>query len=60
MRISHYFKFMFYLDLPNRPRKMSPENRLQRLVFAKRAPLEKSLSLPDVQNNAKKRERMLA
>ncbi|XP_019771051.2 NADPH oxidase 5 isoform X2 [Dendroctonus ponderosae] len=47
-------------DLPNKPRKMSPENRLQRLVFAKRAPLEKSLSLPDVQNNAKKRERMLA
>ncbi|KAL1512799.1 hypothetical protein ABEB36_002327 [Hypothenemus hampei] len=44
----------------NRPKRMSPENRLQRLVFAKRAPLEKSLSLPDVQNNAKKRERILA
>lgn len=36
-----------------------PENRLQRLIFAKRAPLEKSLSLPDVQYSAKKRERML-
>ncbi|XP_066245724.1 NADPH oxidase 5 isoform X1 [Euwallacea similis] len=47
-------------DSSNRPRRMSPEHRLQRLVFAKRAPLEKSLSLPDVQNNAKKRERMLA
>jgi len=39
---------------------LSPESRLQRLVFAKRAPLEKSLSLPDVQTNVKKRERLLA
>ncbi|CAH1124314.1 unnamed protein product [Ceutorhynchus assimilis] len=47
-------------SIDNRPKRLSPENRLQRLIFAKRAPLEKSLSLPDVQNNAKKRERMLA
>ncbi|XP_050305865.1 NADPH oxidase 5 [Anthonomus grandis grandis] len=47
-------------EMPNRGRRMSPEHRLQRLVFSKRAPLEKSLSLPDVQTNAKKRERMLA
>ncbi|XP_060534326.1 NADPH oxidase 5 isoform X2 [Cylas formicarius] len=47
-------------DIASRSRKMSPENRLQRLLFAKRAPLEKSLSMPDMQNHAKKRERILA
>ncbi|KAF7267617.1 hypothetical protein GWI33_019109 [Rhynchophorus ferrugineus] len=47
-------------DCNNRSKRIIPDKRLQRLLFSKRAPLEKSLSLPDVQNNVKKRERILA
>ncbi|CAG9862830.1 unnamed protein product [Phyllotreta striolata] len=46
-------------DTPNPPRKIPTENRLQRLIFAHKVPLEKSLSMPDMQNKAKKRERMM-
>ncbi|KAJ8928441.1 hypothetical protein NQ314_019030, partial [Rhamnusium bicolor] len=51
-------------DLPNsRPRTLmlSPENKFHRLIFtATKAPLEKSLSMPDMQTKRKKRERLLA
>ncbi|KAG5871550.1 hypothetical protein JTB14_011317 [Gonioctena quinquepunctata] len=40
-------------------RKLTPEKRLHRLLFANKAPLEKSLSMPDMQTKAKKRERLL-
>ncbi|CAG9835415.1 unnamed protein product, partial [Diabrotica balteata] len=47
-------------DLPNsRPRKLSPENRLHRFLFTNKAPLEKSLSMPDMQTKAKRRERLM-
>ncbi|KAJ8982927.1 hypothetical protein NQ317_004583 [Molorchus minor] len=46
-------------DLPNsRPKKMTQE-RLHRILFMEKAPLAKSLSMPDMQTKAKKRERML-
>lgn len=40
-------------------RKLTPEKRLNMLMF-KKAPLEKSLSMPDIQNRLKKRERLMA
>lgn len=40
-------------------RKLTPEKRLNVLLF-KKAPLEKSLSMPDMQNRLKKRERLMA
>ncbi|KAL3286019.1 hypothetical protein HHI36_000532 [Cryptolaemus montrouzieri] len=43
-----------------RPRKLTPEKRLQRLLLASKVPLEKSLSLPDMQNKVKNKERLLA
>ncbi|XP_056645958.1 NADPH oxidase 5 isoform X1 [Diorhabda sublineata] len=47
-------------DLPlARSRKLSSEKRLHRLLFTNKAPLEKSLSMPDMQTKAKKRERMM-
>ncbi|XP_055379430.1 uncharacterized protein LOC129610760 isoform X2 [Condylostylus longicornis] len=39
-------------------RKLTPEKKLQNLLFHK-APLEKSLSMPDVTTRMKKRERMM-
>ncbi|XP_074037293.1 NADPH oxidase isoform X2 [Leptinotarsa decemlineata] len=42
-----------------KPRKLTPEKRLHRLLFTNKAPLEKSLSMPDMQTKAKKRERLL-
>ncbi|KAJ8925948.1 hypothetical protein NQ315_009801, partial [Exocentrus adspersus] len=50
-------------DLPNsRPTKLIPEAKFHRLLFpnTNKVPLEKSLSMPDMQTKAKKRERMLA
>ncbi|XP_045461304.1 NADPH oxidase 5 isoform X2 [Harmonia axyridis] len=44
----------------NRPRRLTPEKRLQRLLMATKVPLEKSLSLPDMQKKAKNKERKLA
>ncbi|XP_065168987.1 NADPH oxidase 5 isoform X2 [Atheta coriaria] len=41
-------------------RKLTPEKKLHKLLFTNKAPLEKSLSMPDIQNKAKKRERLLA
>ncbi|KAK9869219.1 hypothetical protein WA026_002969 [Henosepilachna vigintioctopunctata] len=43
-----------------RPRKLTPEKKLQRLLLASKVPLEKSLSLPDMQNKAKNKERLQA
>ncbi|XP_037046426.1 NADPH oxidase 5 isoform X2 [Bradysia coprophila] len=40
-------------------RKLTPEKRLNMMLF-KKAPLEKSLSMPDMQNRLKKRERLMA
>lgn len=40
-------------------RKLTPDKRLNMLLF-KKAPLEKSLSMPDMQNRLKKRERLMA
>lgn len=42
-----------------RPRKTTPEKRLHKLLFANKVPLEKSLSMPDIQTKAKKRERLM-
>ncbi len=39
-------------------RKLTPEKRLNLLL--KKAPFEKSLSMPDVQTRLKKRERLVA
>lgn len=50
------------LDVEEKPvpkRKLTPEKRLNMLLF-KKAPLEKSLSMPDMQNRLKKRERLMA
>ncbi|XP_044745460.1 NADPH oxidase 5 isoform X2 [Coccinella septempunctata] len=44
----------------NRGRRLTPEKRLQRLLMASKVPLEKSLSLPDMQKKAKNKERILA
>ncbi|XP_063908421.1 NADPH oxidase 5 isoform X3 [Zophobas morio] len=43
----------------NRPKRPNSEKKLHRLLFADKAPLEKSLSMPDIQTKAKKRERLL-
>lgn len=42
-----------------RPKKTTSDKKLHRLLFADKAPLEKSLSMPDIQTKAKKRERLL-
>lgn len=47
------------LNYPVLPKSMSPEKRLQMLLFNQKVPLEKSLSMPDIQTKAKKRERLL-
>lgn len=47
------------LNRPEIQRKISPEKRLQLLLFHQKAPLEKSLSMPDIQTKAKKKERLL-
>lgn len=42
-------------------RKLTPEKKLHKLLFTgnQKTPLEKSLSMPDIQTKAKKRERLL-
>lgn len=45
------------LDEPKR--KVTPEHNLHKLLFQQKVPLEKSLSMPDMQNKVKKRERMM-
>lgn len=48
------------LEMETKQRKLSPDKKLQKLLFANsKAPLEKSLSMPDIQTKAKKRERLL-
>ncbi|XP_044264795.1 NADPH oxidase 5 isoform X3 [Tribolium madens] len=42
-----------------RPKKVTSDKKLHRLLFTEKAPLEKSLSMPDIQTKAKKRERLL-
>ncbi|GAB0100610.1 uncharacterized protein DMENIID0001_166720 [Sergentomyia squamirostris] len=47
---------------PTRPpvgRKLTPEKNLRMMLFNNKAPLEKSLSMPDVNNRLKKRERLM-
>ncbi|XP_055700750.1 NADPH oxidase 5 [Phlebotomus papatasi] len=44
---------------PAVPRKLTPEKNLRMLLFNNKAPLEKSLSMPDVNNRVKKRERLM-
>lgn len=39
--------------------KSNAENKLHKLLFQSKAPLAKSLSMPDMQNKVKKRERMM-
>ncbi|KAF5289871.1 hypothetical protein FQR65_LT02005, partial [Abscondita terminalis] len=43
-----------------RPRRLSPDKKLHRLLMSTKVPLEKSLSMPDMQTKAKKRERLKA
>ncbi|RZC33532.1 NADPH oxidase 5 [Asbolus verrucosus] len=43
----------------SRPKRLTADKKLHRLLFADKAPLEKSLSMPDIQTKAKKRERLL-
>lgn len=45
---------------PEKTRKLTPEKKLHKLLFINKVPLEKSLSMPDMQNKAKKKERILA
>lgn len=53
--------FGFLADLTDSNlRRPTPEKRLQRLLMASKVPLEKSLSLPDMQKKAKNKERILA
>uniref|UniRef100_A0A4Y0BJG2 NADPH oxidase n=1 Tax=Anopheles funestus TaxID=62324 RepID=A0A4Y0BJG2_ANOFN len=40
-------------------KRKSPEQSLHKLIFQQKVPLEKSLSMPDMQNKFKKRERMM-
>lgn len=47
------------VNYPPMPTKLMSERRLHRLLFTNKAPLEKSLSMPDMQTKAKKRERLL-
>lgn len=42
------------------PRKLTPDRKLQMLILSKKAPLSKSLSMPDMQTRVKKRERLIA
>lgn len=39
---------------------MTPDKKLNMLLFKNKAPLEKSLSMPDMENKLKKRERLMA
>lgn len=48
------------LNYPMRPRKVTPDKKLHKLLFSTKVPLEKSLSMPDMQTKAKRRERLLA
>lgn len=48
-------------DLDYKPgRKLTPDKKLNMLLFKNKAPLEKSLSMPDMENRLKKRERLMA
>jgi len=40
--------------------KKAPNTNLHKLVLINKAPLSKSLSMPDMENRIKKRERLLA
>ncbi|XP_050094231.1 uncharacterized protein LOC126576951 [Anopheles aquasalis] len=46
-------------ELKDAKRKVTPEQSLHKLIFQQKVPLEKSLSMPDMQNKFKKRERMM-
>uniref|UniRef100_A0A182IU16 Uncharacterized protein n=1 Tax=Anopheles atroparvus TaxID=41427 RepID=A0A182IU16_ANOAO len=46
-------------DMKDAKRKVTPEQSLHKLIFQQKVPLEKSLSMPDMQNKFKKRERMM-
>ncbi|XP_052870850.1 NADPH oxidase 5-like, partial [Anopheles cruzii] len=46
-------------DLKDTKRKVTPEPSLHKLILQQKVPLEKSLSMPDMQNKFKKRERMM-
>ncbi|KAK4885210.1 hypothetical protein RN001_001481 [Aquatica leii] len=48
------------LTYSTRPRRLSPDKKLHRLLMSTKVPLEKSLSMPDMQTKAKKRERLRA
>ncbi|XP_044737262.1 NADPH oxidase 5-like [Chrysoperla carnea] len=48
------------LNYQGRPRKMQSDKTLRMLLLSQKVPLEKSLSMPDMQTKAKKRERLLA
>lgn len=55
------YTYSLFVDLItyNTKNKKIPEHKLHRLIFTNKAPLEKSLSMPDIQTKAKKRERLL-
>uniref|UniRef100_A0A1Y1K502 NADPH oxidase 5 n=1 Tax=Photinus pyralis TaxID=7054 RepID=A0A1Y1K502_PHOPY len=44
----------------SRPRRLTPDKKLHRLLLSTKVPLEKSLSMPDMQTKDKKRERLKA
>ncbi|XP_053673530.1 uncharacterized protein LOC128723791 [Anopheles nili] len=46
-------------EMKDTKRKVTPEPSLHKLIFQQKVPLEKSLSMPDMQNKFKKRERMM-
>jgi len=48
------------ISLRQKGRKITPENKFHMLLLTKKQPLEKSLSMPDMHNRVKKRERLLA
>lgn len=47
-------------DLKTPGRKLTPEKKIHMKLLNQKAPLEKSLSMPDMQNRLKKRERFMA
>ncbi|KAK6643680.1 hypothetical protein RUM43_005190 [Polyplax serrata] len=48
------------ISVRGKPGKMTPEKKLHMFMMTKKQPLEKSQSMPDMQNRIKKRERLLA
>lgn len=55
-----YHNFILNIIEARKSVKKAPNTNLHKLVLINKAPLSKSLSMPDMDNRIKKRERLLA